>query len=169
MIVKQQAKREHTYYMCLQEKYKKVESINKQTDYKTMSKKWTVEKKTGLFFPYKQVQDRSKEFLENKIILIIKRFLGKASSHNYHYMVNMGGQRLKIGSNWPLISSYLQHCVIKNNIILYQFPFIKYLWITEILLVSTGLKSVEKDFTLPFNPAFSYYLKSFEILPKHRV
>ena len=41
MIVKQQAKREQTYYMCLQavEKYKKVESINKQTDYKTMSKK----------------------------------------------------------------------------------------------------------------------------------
>ena len=53
MIVKQQAKREQTYYMCLQavEKYKKVESINKQTDYKTMSKKWTVEKKTGLIFP----------------------------------------------------------------------------------------------------------------------
>ena len=28
-----------------------------------------------------------------------KRFLGKATSHNDHYMINMGGQRPKIGSN----------------------------------------------------------------------
>ena len=28
-----------------------------------------------------------------------KRFLGKATSRNDHYMINMGGQRPKIGSN----------------------------------------------------------------------
>ena len=28
-----------------------------------------------------------------------KRFLEKATSHNDHYMKNMGGQRPKIGSN----------------------------------------------------------------------
>ena len=36
-------------------------------------------------------------------------------------------------------------------------------------LVSIGLKSAERKFTLYFNPAFfiSITLKSFEILPKH--
>ena len=33
------------------------------------------------------------------MILIKKRFLGKATSHSDHYMINMGGQRSKIGSN----------------------------------------------------------------------
>ena len=34
-----------------------------------------------------------------------------------------------------------------------------------------GLKSTEKNFTLPFNPVFFILLiaKSFEILPKHSV
>ena len=32
-------------------------------------------------------------------IILVKRFLGKATGHNDHYMVNMGGQRPKIGSN----------------------------------------------------------------------
>ena len=40
-----------------------------------------------------------KNFQEIKIILIKKRFIGKATSHSDHYMINMGGQRLKIGSN----------------------------------------------------------------------
>ena len=35
-----------------------------------------------------------KNFWETKVILIKKRFLRKASSHNDHYMINMGGQRL---------------------------------------------------------------------------
>ena len=30
---------------------------------------------------------------------MIKRFLGKATGHNDHYRINMGGQRPKIGSN----------------------------------------------------------------------
>ena len=34
------------------------------------------------------------------LVKIIKKiFLGKATSHNDHYMVDMGGQRPKIGSN----------------------------------------------------------------------
>ena len=42
-------------------------------------------------------------------------------------------------------------------------------------LVSIGLKSREKSFTIPFNPFLFIYLfillivKSFEILPKHNV
>ena len=32
-------------------------------------------------------------------IIIIKRFLGKATGHNDHYMINMGSQRPKIGGN----------------------------------------------------------------------
>ena len=28
-----------------------------------------------------------------------KRFLGKATGHNDHYMINMGSQRPRIGSN----------------------------------------------------------------------
>ena len=40
----------------------------------------------------------SKEFLGNKNN-IEKRFFGKATGHNDHYMINMGSQRLKIGSN----------------------------------------------------------------------
>ena len=39
-----------------------------------------------------------------------KRFLGKATGHNDHYMINMGGQRPKIGGNWPMTGPYLQHC-----------------------------------------------------------
>ena len=37
-----------------------------------------------------------------------KRFLGKATSPNDHYMINMGSQRPKIGGNWPLTGPYLQ-------------------------------------------------------------
>ena len=33
------------------------------------------------------------------MILIKKIILGKATGHNDHYMINMGGQRSKIGSN----------------------------------------------------------------------
>ena len=39
-----------------------------------------------------------------------KRFLGKDTSYNDHYMINMDRQGPKIGSNWPLTSPYLQHC-----------------------------------------------------------
>ena len=37
-----------------------------------------------------------------------KRFLGKVTVYNDHYMINMGGQRPNIGSNWPLTGPYLQ-------------------------------------------------------------
>ena len=43
------------------------------------------------------------------------------------------------------------------NIILYHVLFIKYLWISKILLVSIGIKSTEKKFTTPlFNPVFFF-------------
>ena len=49
-------------------------------------------------------------------MILIKRFLGKTTSDNDHYMINMGSQRPKIGSTWPLNSPYLQHCI--NNVVL---------------------------------------------------
>ena len=41
VIAKQQAKREHTYHVCLLalEKFEKVENVNTQNDYETTSKK----------------------------------------------------------------------------------------------------------------------------------
>ena len=37
-----------------------------------------------------------------------KIFLRNATCHNDHYMINMGGQRSKTGSNWPLTVPYLK-------------------------------------------------------------
>ena len=42
------------------------------------------------------------------MILKKKRFLGKATGHNDHYKISMGGQRPKIGGNRPLTGLYLQ-------------------------------------------------------------
>ena len=36
---------------------------------------------------------------KKKTILIKKRFLGKATGHNDHFMINMSDQRPKIGIN----------------------------------------------------------------------
>ena len=54
MISKQCTKREQTPPACLHamEKYEKVDSVNKQNDYETSSKKWTNEKKTNLFYEF---------------------------------------------------------------------------------------------------------------------
>ena len=37
-----------------------------------------------------------------------KRFLGKTTGHNDHYMINIGRQRSKIAGNWPMNGPYLQ-------------------------------------------------------------
>ena len=61
--------------------------------------------------PRKQVQDCSKEFMGNKNDINDikkKRFLGKATGHNDHHKISMGGQRPKIGGNKPLTGLYLQ-------------------------------------------------------------
>ena len=70
-----------------------------------------------------------------------------------------------------LINNPINTFLISPNNFSYYFPFIKYQWISKILLVSIGLKSTEKKFTLPFNPAFFILIlvKSFETLPKHSV
>ena len=67
-----------------------------------------------------------------------------------------------------LVNNTIKNFLIIPNFFLYYIPFIKYLWISKILLVSLGLKSAEKEFTITFNPVFSRLLieKSFEILPK---
>ena len=44
-----------------------------------------------------------------------KRFLRKATGHNDHYMINMDGQRPKIGGNWPLTDLYVNQ-ISQNNI-----------------------------------------------------
>ena len=57
--------------------------------------------------------------------------------------------------------------LIYSSITLYHVPFIKYLRISKISLVSVELKSI-KTFTTPFNPIFFILLivKSLEILAK---
>ena len=59
--------------------------------------------------------------------------------------------------------------LIISNIILYYVPFSKYLWKFKVLLASIALESIEKDFTLLFNPVVFVLLilNSFEILRKH--
>ena len=44
-MAKQGGKREHTHECYTQWKYEKVESINTQNDYETVSKNWTDKKK----------------------------------------------------------------------------------------------------------------------------
>ena len=46
-----------------------------------------------------KVQDRLREFLRNKNDINKKRFLRKATRHIGHYMINMGSQMPKAGSN----------------------------------------------------------------------
>ena len=98
--------------MCLYtvEKYKKVGNVNTQNDYETTSETW---KREHLFFvfckcveiPRKQAQDCSKEFVGNNN----SNFLEKLP------ITMMGGQRLKIGVNWPLASPYLQHWMFRKE------------------------------------------------------
>ena len=85
---------------------------------------WTWNRK--LFQTFNNSKEKSsrivqKSFYEIKII-IIKRFLWKATSHNDHYIINLGGQRPKIGGNWPLTSPYLQHWLT----IMYLFEHINH-------------------------------------------
>ena len=53
-MAKQQAKRQQSRPVCLHavEKYKKLKNINMQNDYETMSKKWTDNEKTNMFFVF---------------------------------------------------------------------------------------------------------------------
>ena len=53
-----------------------------------------------------------------------------------------------------LLDNPINIFLINPNIILYHLLFVKYLWISNISLLSIGLKSTEKNFTTPFNPAF---------------
>ena len=48
--------------------------------------------------------------------------------------------------------------LINLNIILYHVPFIKYLCISKISLVSIELKSTEKNFTIAFNSVCFFYI-----------
>ena len=78
-----------------------------------------------------------------------------------------------------LINNAINIFLIVPNIILYYFCFIKYLWISKISLVSIELKSAGKNIAIPFNPVFFWFfvcffyilltVKSFEILPEHKV
>ena len=38
--------------------------------------------------------------------------------------------------------------LISSNVVLFHVPFIKYLWISKKSLLSIGLKSTEKNFTI---------------------
>ena len=45
-----------------------------------------------------EFQDNKFKIVQNNFLEII-RFFGKPTGHDNHYMINMGGQRPKIGSN----------------------------------------------------------------------
>ena len=47
---------------------------------------------------FKYQETSPNRFLGNNDNVNKKRFLGKANGHNDHYMINIGGQRPKIGS-----------------------------------------------------------------------
>ena len=59
--------------------------------------------------------------------------------------------------------------LINPNIVLHYVLFPKYLSISKISLVLKGLKSTEKNFTLPLIINCKIIVKSFEILPRHSV
>ena len=50
-------------------------------------------------FQENKLKTVQKNFLEIKIKLTKKIFLGKATSHNDHYIINMGGKRPKTDGN----------------------------------------------------------------------
>ena len=52
------------------------------------------------------------------------------------------------------VNNLINIFLIKSNIILYHVLFIKYLWISKVLLVSIGLKATEKNSKTPFSPVF---------------
>ena len=68
-----------------------------------------------------------------------------------------------------LVNNPINIFLFNPNIISYHVLLIKYLWISKIALLSTGLKWMAKSLTTPFNPFFFMLsiVKSFEILPKH--
>ena len=49
-----------------------------------------------------------------KIILKKQRFLGRATGHNDHKMINMGGQMPTIGGNWPMTGPYLERYIYNS-------------------------------------------------------
>ena len=68
-----------------------------------------------------------------------------------------------------LINNPINSFLLNPNIVLYHVLFIKYLWISKILLASKGLKSTEKKLTTPFNLALFTLLiiTSFKTLPNY--
>ena len=55
------------------------------------------------------------------ITIITIRLFGKATGHSDYYMINMGSQTVKIGSNLPLTNTYLQHWKCKFQEIKVKF------------------------------------------------
>ena len=49
-----------------------------------------------------------------------KRFLGKATSHNDHYLINMGGQKSKTGGNWTLTVDNFSNKLFNKYFSLFQ-------------------------------------------------
>ena len=126
VIAEQQSKRELTHLVCLLavEKYKKVESVNKQNDYETASKKWTDKKKTDLPFVFclnskclnskfkNQVQEPSKEFLGNKSNVNQK----KISRKRFHlYDCRSLSIVLQPSPFFPNLYLIFQFIIIKNG------------------------------------------------------
>ena len=76
------------------------------------------------------------------------RFLGKATGHHDHYMINMVDQRPKICGKWLLTGPYLQRCKIQLR---YSFLYILYIFFIEMYFEFHNLLPIIKiDLTLSF-------------------
>ena len=56
-------------------------------------------------------------------MILKKRFLGKATGHNDHYKISMGGQRPKIGGNKPLTGLFLQCWISSFKLLFSEISF----------------------------------------------
>ena len=77
-------------------------SINKQNTKRQPVKNEQIKRKqtcSEIFVKVFKSQDNKFKIVQNNFQEIILKFLGKPTGHGDHYMINMGGQRPKIGGN----------------------------------------------------------------------
>ena len=63
-----------------------------------------------IFVKVFKFQENILKIAQKNFYEIIKKISWKTHRYGNHYMINMGGQKLKIGSNLPLSGPYLQRC-----------------------------------------------------------
>ena len=86
-----------------QKKYEKMDSNNIHRTIRKQVKNEQIKRKQNCSLCFVKVfkfQDNKFKIVQKNFQeIIIKRFLGKLTGHDDHYMINMGSQRPKFGSN----------------------------------------------------------------------